>query len=936
MADSVPDLTKPDTNATGGTDTGCAWPAHSSFAQRWLNRFPQWNEALAPHLGLSEAVEVLLVDLDQISDEAELKKQLRLKRQRIMLEVMRRDLQGLATLQEVTHALSLLADRSIDAAARFAHRQLAARYGQPADTDALMILGMGKLGGRELNVSSDVDLIFVYATEQETAGAGGGVGSGTGKRISHAEFFTQLGRRVMNLISDVNEDGFVFRVDMRLRPNGDSGPLVVSLDMLEEYFFVQGREWERYAWIKARVVNTAPTEAHAAAFSANCDALERIRRPFVYRKYLDFGAIRALRDLHQQIRQEVRKREKGEDAGGVHVKLGRGGIREIEFMAQVFQLIRGGREKDLQIRPTLDVLKLCCDKGLISAETLENLKAAYDFWRRLEHRLQYVEDAQTHWLPADTAVRARMALAMGLPDADALNAQVAHWQNFVDAQFQEVFGDKQDDEHETVTVDDWPEQWAQSFRQPEQARARWQDLLNSSRYRSLPATHRERVDRLMPALLQDCSQTAGADTAWARSMDLLDSIARRGAYLSLLDEFPAARARVVRLLSSSAWTAAYLRTHPILLDELLDERNLYATPDWAAYETELRDALDHARLPDGKPDLEQQMNISREMHHTHLFRLLVQDLESYWTVEQLADHLSALADRTLAAIMEAVWKQIPGRHCEQPHFAIIAYGKLGGKELGYASDLDLIFLFDDPYDSAPELYAKLAQRLNRWLTTQTPAGILFETDYRLRPNGDAGLLVSGIDAFEKYQRREGGVGAWVWEHQALTRARFCVGDAALGQRFEAVRTQTLRSRRDVPALAAEVLDMRRRMHDGHPNPTELFDIKHSEGGMVDIEFIVQFLVLAYSADHESLTANAGNIALLKRAGELGLIEPALAAKVADAYRRFRARQHALRLAGSDMSRVDADEFEKDIAAVKALWQQTVVSAAQRPAASAAE
>lgn len=934
MADSVPEFSDSSAHADSGATPGSVWPAHSSFAMRWLNRFPQWNEALEPERSLPDAVATLLDNLDALQDEAELKKQLRLKRQRIMLEVMRRDLLGLASLQDVTHALSLLADRSIDVATRFAHRQLAARYGEPSDGDALMVLGMGKLGGRELNASSDVDLIFVYASEKETQGVISAQGN-PGKRLSHAEFFTQVGRRVMNLISDASEDGFVFRVDMRLRPNGDSGPLAVSLDMLEEYFFVQGREWERYAWIKARVVNTAPTPAHQPEFTAACDALERIRRPFVYRKYLDFGAIRALRDLHQQIRQEVRRREKGEDAGGVHVKLGRGGIREIEFMAQVFQLIRGGREKELQIRPTLEVLKLCCDKGLISAETLAKLQAAYDFWRRLEHRLQYVEDAQTHWLPADAAVRARMAKAMSLPDTDALNEQIACWQNFVDAQFQEVFGDKQEDEHETVTVDEWPEQWAQSFYQPEQARARWQDLLASSRYRSLPATHRERVDRLMPALLQDCSQTSNADAAWARSMDLLDSIARRGAYLSLLDEFPAARARVVRLLSSSAWTAAYLRSHPILLDELLDERNLYSPPDWMAYEAELRNALDHARLPDGKPDLEQQMNISREMHHTHMFRLLVQDLESYWTVEQLADHLSALADRTLAAIMAEVWKQIPGRHCEHPHFAIIAYGKLGGKELGYASDLDLIFLFDDPHDSAPELYAKLAQRLNRWLTTQTPAGILFDTDYRLRPNGDAGLLVSSIDAFEKYQRREGGVGAWVWEHQALTRARFCVGDEQLGQRFEAVRNTTLRTPRDVAALAAEVVDMRRRMHEGHPNPTDLFDLKHSEGGMVDIEFIVQFLVLAHSSAHETLTANAGNIALLKRAGELGLIDAKLATQVADAYRRFRARQHALRLAGSDVSRVDAEEFSKDIAAVTALWKTVVLSAAPPPAASAA-
>jgi glutamate-ammonia-ligase adenylyltransferase len=897
------------------------WSRHSVYAQRWLGRFPDWAQPLCPQDSLLTVVERTLEDIHEQADEAGIKKALRLKRQRLMLEIMRRDLCGQADLRDVTHALSRLADLTIDAANRWAHQQVAARYGNPADGDSLIVVGMGKLGGRELNVSSDVDLIFVYAAEKET------VGGPNGKSVSHAEFFTQVGRRIMNLISDPTEDGFVFRVDMRLRPNGDSGPLVVSQDMLEEYFFVQGREWERYAWIKARVVNQAPDEDHQAAFAAATESLERIRKPFVFRKYLDFGVIRALRDLHQQIRQEVKRRERGEDADSVHVKLGRGGIREIEFMAQAFQLIRGGRDAELQIRPTLEVLALCVKKGLLEASIFEQLSAAYDFWRRLEHRLQYVEDAQTHRLSSDPAVRQQMALAMGLPDAASLSAQVAHWQNFVDQQFQLVFGDKQDDEHDEISAQQWPEKWLTAFREPSQAQSRWADLLASSRYRSLPPTHRERMDRLLPAMVQACTETTDPDAAWARSIDLLESVARRGAYLSLLDEFPAARHRVVRLLSASQWAAAYLKLHPILLDEMLDERNLYAPPDWPSYENQLRQALDKAHLPDGSADLEQQMNISRELHHTQLFRLLAQDLEGYWTVEKLSDQLSALADCTLSAVLDEVWKQVPKRHRDKPHFAIIAYGKLGGKEIGYASDLDLIFLFDDPHEAAPELYAKLAQRLNRWLTTQTTAGILFETDYRLRPNGDAGLLVSSISAFESYQRREGGVGAWVWEHQALTRARYCVGDRALGGRFEQVRIETLRTRRDIPALAREVIDMRKRMHDGHPNPTNLFDIKHSEGGMVDIEFIVQFLVLAHSADHVEMTVNSGNIALLKQAAALGLIQANQADAVADAYRRYRARQHELRLAGSGVSRVAATEFAADIAAVSQLWQDTVVRAA---------
>jgi glutamate-ammonia-ligase adenylyltransferase len=344
------------------------------------------------------------------------------------------------------------------------------------------------------------------------------------------------------------------------------------------------------------------------------------------------------------------------------------------------------------------------------------------------------------------------------------------------------------------------------------------------------------------------------------------------------------------------------------------------------YESDLRKSLSLARLPDGSPDLEVQMNLTRELHHTQVFRLLVQDLEGYWTVEHLSDQLSELADSTLAAILDEAWKQVPKRHTDHPKFAIVAYGKLGGKELGYASDLDIIFLFDDSHPQAADLYAKLAQRMSRWLSTQTSAGILFETDFRLRPNGAAGLLVSSLQAFDAYQKREGGVGAWVWEHQALTRARYCVGDRELGEGFEQCRIEVLRSPRNIAALAQEVMSMRKRMHEGHPNPTDLFDIKHNEGGMVDIEFIVQFLVLAYSPHHAELTANIGNIALLKRCAALGLIDETLAAEVGDAYRHLRAKQHAMRLDGKETPRTPFTAFDREIAAVKRLWQETIVAA----------
>jgi [glutamine synthetase] adenylyltransferase / [glutamine synthetase]-adenylyl-L-tyrosine phosphorylase len=917
-------------NSSSARHLEALWPKHSAYAQRWLSRFPEWNTPLTPDKPLDDVVKQELAALHMNLDEVELKKQLRLHRQRLMLEMMRRDLLGLCDLKELTNALSLMADICLDIACRWAHQHFALRHGSPENQDQLLIVGMGKLGGEELNASSDVDLIFVYNQEGETSGGAANGLQKTGKQLSHAEFFNLVGKKILCLISEVTAEGFVFRVDMRLRPNGDSGPLVVSIDMLEEYFIVQGREWERYAWIKARVVNQPADHERQASFASQIKALEQLRRAFVFRRYLDFGAIGAIRDLHHQIRQEVKKRERNDDPGSVHVKLGRGGIREIEFIAQVFQLIRGGRDPELQTRPTVEVLTLCAQKGLIKLDVAQQLCQAYTFWRQLEHRLQYVEDAQTHHLPSDPTVRQTMALAMNLDSIELLNEHIAHWQTWVEAQFLIVFSNKNPAKQEDVGAHQWPEAWCSRFIELEQAQARWSDLVNSARFRSLPEAHRRRMNRLLPALAEACVQTNHPDRAWARSIALLESISRRGAYLSLLDEFPKARERLVRLLSASQWATDYLCQHPILLDEMLDERSLYQVPNWLQYEQELRKSLKQAYLSNGQADLEMQMNLSREQHQTQVFHLLAQDLEGYWTVERLSDQLCELADKTLAAILDETWQQLPKRHRENHQFAIIAYGKYGGKELGYASDLDLIFLYDDYDPQAPELYSKLAQRFNRWLTTQTSAGYLFETDYRLRPNGAAGLLVSSLQAFESYQKRKNGVGAWVWEHQALTRARFCAGYAPLGQAFENIRTQVLRTDRNLCNLAEDVIKMRQKIHDAHPNTTALFDLKHSPGGMVDIEFIVQFLVLAHSATFTELTANKGNIALLKACARLGLVNRELAAKVGNCYRELRAQQHALRLEGAPMLRVDPSLFKQAIIAVKALWEETIVAASRGP------
>ena len=829
-------------------------------------------------------------------DEPKLRASLRDLRSWVLCHVLVRDLNGAADLAEVTETMTVLAEVAIRSAHDVLREGLVARYGVPLSPTGweqeLLVIGMGKLGGRELNVSSDIDLIFVYPEDGDTGGR---------KVISNFEFFERLGKQLIQALADVTEHGQVFRVDMRLRPNGDSGPLVCSFDMLENYFITQGREWERYAWIKARVL--AGERYHE---------LEQIARPFVFRKYLDFGAINAMRGLHAQIRREVARRERANN-----VKLGPGGIREIEFTAQVFQLIRGGREMALQARPTLKVLAAIAERGILTPQVVGELADAYDFLRRLEHRLQYLDDAQTHDLPANDEDRGRIAHAMGFDDYASMLAVLDVHRAAVSRHFERVFGDPSEEAH---TLD---AMWAGvrdvehaeavlarlGYADPSRAAQRLAALHASPRYQQLPNHIRGRLDVLMPRVIEVAAATPGSDETLARCLELIETISRRGAYLALLQQYPQALRRVADLMGASRWAAEFLTRHPILLDELLDDRNLETAPDWRALGGQLRGTLDAL-----EPDMERQMDVMREQHHAQVFRLLMQDIAGLLTVERLADHLSALADLMLEIALPLVWRKIKIRHREEPAFAVIAYGKLGGKELGYASDLDIVFLFDDDAPEAFEVYTRLAQRINSWLSSRTAAGILFETDLRLRPNGDSGLLVTSLASFRTYQLES----AWVWEHQALTRARFAAGDAKLGAAFERIRCEVLRLPRDLETLRAEVLAMRRRMSDAHAGKSELFDLKHDAGGLIDVEFLIQYLVLGHSAQHPELTGNLGNIALLRIAGELGLIPADLAAQCGDSYRLFRHLQHRQRLNGQ-LSRVAPDEVAAARSPVIALW-----------------
>lgn len=883
----------------------------SRFGQRLLAAQPQLAEAVETHLDHAYSREVMQAFLAEppCADEAVLNQRLRQLRQRVWLITTARDLAGTADLAEVTAAYSNLAEVCIAAALDFHHAALAERHGTPRDEHGnplqMVIVGMGKLGGGELNVSSDIDLIYLYPEEGDTASDDP---EAKIRSLTNHEFFIREGRKLAASISENTADGYVFRVDLRLRPWGESGPFAMGFAMLEDYLMAQGRPWERYAWIKARPLT-----------GNQHDALAEIVRPFVFRKYLDFGAFAAIRDLHVQIRREVARREMAHN-----IKLGPGGIREIEFTAQVFQLIRGGQIPALQQRPTLTVLGELVDSGLMMAVAQQELAAAYDFLRRLEHRIQYLDDAQTQLLPDDAESQAMLADAMNLPDYATLIAELDVHRNKVTRHFDQMFAAPQTDQDShpltvvfsgTKDIDSLHALLEETgYADPARVLATL-DALRDNTAR-LPESSLLRLHALLPPALEIIGGQADPAATLERFAALIQAIARRSTYLALLAEYPAALQQLVRLLAASPWAAEMLTRQPQLLDELIAPQHLLRVPDWTQHAAQLHDELD------AHPgDTEAQMDALRRFKQVQTLRLLAQDVAGQLTVEILSDHLSQLADLLLAETLERCWAGLKTRHRDTPRFAIIGYGKLGGKELGYVSDIDIVFLYDDDNEHAQATYARLAQRINTWLGTLTSAGIVYETDLRLRPDGASGLLVSSTDAFRDYQLNH----AWVWEHQALSRARFVCGDTAIGETFEALRSEVLHQPRDAAKLREEVLTMREKMHVGHVNHTPLFDLKHDRGGIVDVEFCVQYLVLRDSRTHPEMTQNLGNIKLLHRAGAADLIPVDMATAAADAYRELRRQQHAIKLSGAEFARVPPAAMESVREAVRTLWQHVMAN-----------
>ncbi len=845
---------------------------------------------------------------------------LRVTRQLVLERLLELDCEQQLTLAQVTQGMTDLAEFALKQACCEVQKTLEQSHGiarTPAGQSVqLWVVGMGKLGARELNVSSDIDLIYVFEADGDSSGDVQGRG-----RLSNQEYFAKAVRAIYALIGDSTEHGFVFRVDLALRPNGNAGPAATSLGALEEYLHVQGREWERFAWLKSRVVAKL-----GAAGDGSTQALRAVVMPFVFRRYLDYSVFDALRALHRQIREHAIKRSNGHPERANDVKLSRGGIREIEFTVQLLQVVRGGQFPELRTRPTLSALARLARAALMPQKTADALAEAYTFLRRLEHRIQYLDDQQTHILPTQDADLEWIAASLGFANTRSFLHQLDAYREAVAQEFDALLGGTNracKGCHGTNGGANKLAPAALGFDEllmqlPETFAARLALWREHPRVLALREESRARLLRLIARTAEWLHEGRVGEAAAVRMVDWLEPLLRRENYLALLLERPYVHERLLRLLGAARWPARYLLLHPGVIDELasadmLDER--FSSLD---FEREL-DYRRASLIGTGEDDEESVLNLLRRAHHAEVFRTLARDVEGKLTVEQVADDLTSLAEVILRVTTRWCWNQLKNKHRETPRFAIIAYGKLGGKELGYGSDLDIVFVYDDADERASEVYASLVRKLINWLSVKTGDGDLYEIDTALRPNGNSGLLVTSFDAYAAYQEQRGSNTAWTWEHQAMTRARFVLGDDALRQRFDAVRQAVIGARRDPTALKDEIIAMRERLRAAHPVKEEQFDVKYSPGAMIDAEFAMQYLVLANAAQHPEMMDNAGNIALLERAETLGLLPIGVGHASASAYRELRRVQHRARL-NEEPTHAIMPNLQPQRDAVLALWR----------------
>ncbi|WP_332765343.1 bifunctional [glutamate--ammonia ligase]-adenylyl-L-tyrosine phosphorylase/[glutamate--ammonia-ligase] adenylyltransferase [Pseudomonas koreensis] len=879
--------------------------------------------------------------------EDELGRALRRQRARQQVRIIWRDLTRQADLVQTCRDLSDMADATIDQAYQWLYSRHCEQFGTPTGRRSglpqqMVILGMGKLGAVELNLSSDIDLIFAYPEGGETVGVK--------RSLDNQEFFIRLGQRLIKALDPMTVDGFVFRVDMRLRPYGSSGALVLSFNALEQYYQDQGRDWERYAMIKARVV--------AGDQAAGAQLLDMLR-PFVYRRYLDFSAIEALRTMKQLIQQEVRRKGMADN-----IKLGAGGIREVEFIAQAFQLIHGGRDLSLQQRPLLKVLSTLEGQGYLPPAVITELREGYEFLRYTEHAIQAIADRQTQMLPDGAQDQARIAFMLGFADWDAFHEKLMFWRGRVAWHFAQVIADPDEEEgaeNEVVVGGEWLPLWEEAqdeeaacrqlqeagFADASKALKALAGLRGSPQLRAMQRLGRERLDAFIPRLLAQAVEHDNPDLVLERVLPLVEAVARRSAYLVLLTENPGALRRLLTLCAASPWIAEQITRFPLLLDELLNEGRLFKPPLAPELAAELRERL--TRIPED--DLEQQMEALRHFKLAHRLRVAASEIAGSLPLMKVSDYLTWLAEAILEQVLALAWRQTVAKYgtplrtdgtlCD-PGFIIVGYGKVGGLELGHGSDLDLVFVHDgDPQaetdgpksiDGA-QFFTRLGQRIIHLLTAQTNSGQLYEVDMRLRPSGAAGLLVSSLGAFARYQENE----AWTWEHQALVRARVLVGSQDVGQAFEKVRAQVLGKARDLTKLQQEVSEMRAKMRDNLGTKSTVagtaanafeaaapFDLKQDAGGIVDIEFMVQYAALAWSQSHPPLLRWTDNIRILEELEHAGLMPAEDASLLREAYKAYRSAAHRQALQ-KDAGVIPGDQFAEERRQVMRIWKEMGLS-----------
>jgi len=869
-------------------------------------------------------------ELQALKEEADLMRVLRLFRRREMIRIAWRDLAGWASLEESLKSLSDLADAMIEAPLTWLYQRLITQFGTPVDVNGiaqqLIVLGLGKLGGQELNFSSDIDLIFVYPESGETKGAR--------RSRSNQEFFTRLGQQLIQVLNNLTAEGFVFRVDMRLRPFGESGPLVMNFAGMEEYYEAHARDWERYALVKARIV--------AGDKAAGESLLENLR-PFVYRRYLDFNAFEALRKMKNMIDQETSRKGLNNN-----IKLGPGGIREVEFTCQVFQLIRGGQQPALQQRHLLTTLLELEKNKILPTKVIIRLQKAYHFLRLSENHLQAIDDRQTQTLPDDEINQARLAYSMGFDDWNRFIAQLIHHQQKVHREFERVIAPKAApkplESLQSIDSNRWQTLWmgglddqaelllnGAGFQKASEVLAHLRQLLDSYTIKKLSRRGREKLDILIPLLIVTAIEQPDQDAAIHRSLKFIESVARRDVYLALLIERPLVLKQLVRLCADSAWIAEQITRYPLLLDELIDPRSLYAPLKPEALDNALQAQL--AQID----DLEIEMDKLRQFKRANVLHVAAAEISGDLTVELVSDYLTAIADTLMRRALSIASDYLMQRHGQpfcvddgknrQATLCVVAYGKAGGVELSYSSDLDIVFLHDSR--GAQEMtngykqldnqvfFMRVAQRIIHVITTNTPAGILYEVDSRLRPGGNSGMLVSSFEAFENYQWKN----AWTWEHQALVRARAVAGNPESMAKFESIRRDILSQQRDPVQLKGDVCEMRDKMRENLDKSSEvLFDLKQGQGGIADIEFIIQYGVLRWAVDYPRLLETTGMLPLLGRLAEYGLIDDLACHQLSDAFRAYRGETHRLALQNKS-ALVETEKFAQQRDEVKRWWAE---------------